>query len=103
MNKQQITELINSKIIDNDNGQITAEVMRNVLNAINEGTGDGYTYISTATTSTAPITLTIDCKVFYIATEEGSYANFGLGEITELSVIKSDNGSWKAEGLGYSF
>jgi archaellum component FlaC len=36
MNKQQITELINSKIIDNDNGQITAEVMRNVLNAIND-------------------------------------------------------------------
>jgi hypothetical protein len=102
MNKQQITELINSKIIDNDNGQITAEVMRNVLNAINEGTGDGYTYISTATPSTTPITLTGDEKVFYIATEEGDYANFGLGNISSLSVIKSDNGSWKVEIINKS-
>lgn len=100
MNKQQITELINSKIIDNDNGQITADVMRNVLNAINEGTGDGYTYIGTATPSTTPATLTGDEKVFYIATEEGDYSNFGLGEITEVSVVKSENGSWKVEGLG---
>lgn len=36
MNKQDITNLINSTIIDNDNGLITAETMRNVLNAIND-------------------------------------------------------------------
>ena len=100
MNKQDITNLINSKIIDNDNGLITAEAMREVLHAINEGVGDGYTYISTATPTTAPVTLTGDEKVFYIATEEGDYTNFGLDNISELSVIKSENGSWKVEGLG---
>lgn len=60
----------------------------------------GYTYIGTATPSTIPVTLTEDNKVFYIATEEGDYSNFGVGNISELSIIKSDNGSWKAEGLG---
>lgn len=103
MNKQDITNLINSTIIDNDNGLITAEKLRAVLNAINEGAGDGYIFISTATPSTTPIAITEDSKVFYIATEEGDYANFGLGNINELSVIKSDKGSWIAEGLGYSF
>lgn len=103
MKKEEITNLINATIKDNDSGLITAEIMRNVLNAINEGTGDGYTYIGTATPSTAPITPTEDNKVFYIATEEGDYSNFGLGNVSELSVIKGLNGSWIAEGLGVPF
>lgn len=60
----------------------------------------GYTYIGTATPSTTPITITGDNKVFYIATKEGIYSNFGLGNISELSIIKSENKSWKVEGLG---
>ena len=61
---------------------------------------NGYKYISTATPSTTPVTLTGDEKVFFIATEEGDYTSFGLGNISELSIIKSENGSWKTEGLG---
>lgn len=61
---------------------------------------EGYKFISTATPSTTPITLTGDEKVFYIATEEGDYSNFGLGDISELSVIKSKNRNWIVEGLG---
>ena len=60
----------------------------------------GHAYIGLATPSTVPITLTGNEKVFYIATEEGDYSNFGLGNISELSVVKSESGSWKAEGLG---
>ena len=60
---------------------------------------EGYTYISTATPSTIPAALTGDEKVFYIATEEGYYSKFGLGNISELSIIKSDGGTWIAEGL----
>ena len=60
----------------------------------------GWQYIGTATPSTTPVTLTGDEKVFYIATEEGDYSNFGVGTISELSVIKSGDGSWKVEGLG---
>lgn len=63
----------------------------------------GYTYISTATPSTTPITLTGDEKVFYIATEEGDYSKFGLGNISELSIIKSDGDIWKVESLGAVF
>jgi hypothetical protein len=62
-----------------------------------------YTYISIATPSTTPATLTGDEKVFYIATEEGLYSNFGVGNISELSVIKSENGIWKVEELGVPF
>lgn len=61
---------------------------------------DGYLYISAATPSTTPITLTGNEKVFYIATEEGNYTNFGLGNISDLSIIKSVLGSWTVEGLG---
>lgn len=61
---------------------------------LNEG------YISTATPLTTPVTITGSEKVFYIATEEGDYSNYGLGYINELSIIKSDKGSWKVEGLG---
>lgn len=100
MKKEEITNLINATIKDNDSGLITAEVMRNVLNAINEGTGDGYTYIGTATPSTTPITLTGGEKVFYIATEGGDYSNFGVGNIIELSAIKSDKRGWKVDKLG---
>lgn len=42
MNKQDITNLINSKIIDNDNGLITAEAMREVLHAIDEASVERY-------------------------------------------------------------
>ena len=59
-----------------------------------------YTYISTANTATEPKSITTNSKVFYIATEEGDYTNFGVGKITEMSVIKSVNGSWIKEELG---
>lgn len=64
---------------------------------------NGYKYISTATPSTTPVTITGSEKVFYIATEKGDYTNYGLGTISELSVIKNESGSWKVEGLGVSF
>ena len=60
----------------------------------------GYTLISMATTTTVAQEITADDKVFYIVTEEGDYTNFGLGNISELSIIKSENGNWNVEGLG---
>ena len=62
--------------------------------------GLGYTFLGKATPSTVPATITIEDKFLYIATEEGNYSNFGLGEITEMSVIMSVNGSWVVVGLG---
>lgn len=60
----------------------------------------GHAYIGLATPSTTPVNLKGNEKVFYIASEEGIYSNFGVGNISELSIIKSDNGSWKVEELG---
>lgn len=67
--------------------------------------GLGYTFLGKATPSTVPATITIEDKFLYIATEEGDYSNFGLGNISELSMIKSksESGSWKVEGLGVPF
>ena len=62
--------------------------------------GLGYTFLGIATPTTTPVTITNEDKFLYIATEEGDYSNFGLGNISELSIIKSENGSWKVEGLG---
>lgn len=107
MTKDELLQIISSNITDNNSGDITAEKLRNILNSMVEYTPemenvslDGYLYISTATPSTTPIPLTENNKVFYIATEEGDYSNFGLGTIGELSIIESENGSWKVEGLG---
>lgn len=101
MNKQDINSLIDSLIIDNERGQITAEVLRNVLKTINEGTADGYVYISAATTNTSPIAIKGDEKVFYIAVKEGVYSNFGINDaISELSIIRTFKGNWVAESLG---
>lgn len=60
----------------------------------------GHAYIGLATPSTTPVTLKGNEKVFYIAVEEGDYSHFGCGNVSSLSVIKSENGSWKVEGLG---
>lgn len=110
MTKDELLQIISSNITDNNSGDITAEKLRNILNSMVEYTPemenvslDGYLYISTATPSTIPVPLTEDNKVFYIAVEEGDYSNFELGIISELSIIKSENGSWKAEGLGVPF
>lgn len=110
MTKEELLQIISSNITDNNNGDITAEKLRSTLNAMVDYTPemenvslDGYLYISTATLSTTPITLTGDKKVFYIAAEEGNYTNFGLGNINELSIIKSNGGTWMVEGLGVPF
>lgn len=107
MTKDELLQIISSNITDNNSGDITAEKLRETLNSMVEYTPeienvnlDGYLYISAATPSTTPVTLKGSEKVFYIATEEGDYSNFGVGNISKLSIIKSENGSWKIEGMG---
>lgn len=63
----------------------------------------GHAYIGLATPSTTPVTLKGNEKVFYVATEEGIYSNFGVGNISELSIIKSDNVSWKVDLCNVNF
>lgn len=63
----------------------------------------GYIYVGTATPSTTPMEITAKDKVFYIAVEVGDYTGFGQNGITELTILKSDNGGWVKEGLGVPF
>lgn len=125
MNRTELLQNIQENITDNDNGLITAQVMRDVLgNIVNEdialGLGDaadmpisqkavtdlynqGYKLVGTATPSTTPMEITAKDKVFYIAVEEGDYANYGVGYVTDVSIIRSDNARWKKEVIGGNF
>lgn len=60
----------------------------------------GYIYVGSATPSTTPIEITAEDKVFYIAVKAGDYPNFGQLGITELTILKSEEGRWLKEGLG---
>lgn len=62
--------------------------------------GLGYSYVGIATPATTPMTITEEDKVFYIAVEEGDYTGFGQSAITELTILKSEEGRWVKEGLG---
>ena len=64
---------------------------------------EGYTFVGTATPSTMPIAITEDSKVFYIASEEGDYSNFGLGNINSYSILKSSGGKWAVDNLNIPF
>lgn len=94
ISQRAVTEVVE---LQNERFNNFSESVTTQLNSL------GYTYTGTATPSTTPIALIGDEKVFYIATEEGDYTNFDLGNISELSIIKRENGSWKAEGLGIEF
>lgn len=84
------------------------EELRGDVMALQEDVGDiknkflglGYTYAGIATLSTTPIDITAEDKVFYIAVEAGDYTGFGQLGITELTILKSEEGRWEKEGLG---
>lgn len=96
--------MIRQYITTNGNQEITGKNLQSILlNMVDTipnsvvASMKGYSFEGTATPSTTPIALTGDERVFYIVAEEGDYANFGLDTISELSVIKSENGNWVVE------
>lgn len=62
----------------------------------------GYKYAGIAHPVDSPNPLTGEEKIFMLVTEKGDYANYGLGTISELSVIKSLSGSWVAESIKFN-
>lgn len=78
---------------------ITGANLQSVLLSIINSIGANYTFAGVATPSTNPGTP--DQNVFYIASQQGTYVNFGNIVLTadEVAVLKY-NGSWTKETTG---
>lgn len=90
---------ITANIKQNDSQLITGAVLQGQLLAMVNELGAGYQFMGVATPGTDPGTP--DEKVFYIASEAGTYTNFG-GIIVaegEVAILKYD-GTWDKEVTG---
>lgn len=77
----------------NGNQEITGQILQNVLNSIINNVGENATYTGIATPSTNPGAP--DGNVFYIATQAGTYSNFGGAELEAgLSILLWNGSSW---------
>lgn len=89
---------IRAVIKQNGNNEITGPILQQALLSMINSLGDGYQFKGVATPATNPGTP--DQNVFYIASEVGTYSNFGLsvGE-NEVAVFLWD-GSWSKQSTG---
>ena len=71
--------------------------LNNLITGIKNSIDNGYVYAGIATPSTTPAS----GKVFYIASKNGTYSNFG-GIIVEYEVVilYNENGTWQKEDCG---
>ena len=90
---------IASVIKNNGNQEITGQVLQNVLNNIVSSIGENATFANIATPSTNPGTP--DGPVFYLATQSGTYSNFGGAIVENEAAILLYNGStWVKKATG---
>lgn len=77
----------------NGNQEITGAVLQNALNNIVSSVGENSTFAGIATPSTNPGTP--DGPVFYLATQAGTYSNFGgIVNNGECLIFKKNEDSW---------
>ena len=85
----------------NGNQEITGQLLQNVLNNIVSSLGENATFAGIATPTTNPGAP--DGPVFYIASEAGTYTNFGGLQVTDEVVILLWNGtSWTKKSTGFA-
>lgn len=90
---------IASVIKTNGNQEITGQALQNVLNNIINNLGANATFANIATPSTNPGTP--DGPVFYLATQSGTYSNFGGAIVENEAAILLYNGStWVKKATG---
>lgn len=87
--KASVAEVIKT----NGNQEITGAVLQNALNNIISNVGENASFAGVATPSTNPGTP--DGNVFYIASESGTYSNFGgIVNNGECLILKKNEDSW---------
>lgn len=93
--KASVAEVIKT----NGNQEITGQVLRNVLNSIISNVGGNASFVDIAIPSTNPGTP--DGPVFYLATQNGTYSNFGGIVVENEAAILLHNGStWVKKATG---
>lgn len=91
--KQSITEVIRT----NGNKEITGAVLQSTLLTIISTVGANATFAGIATPATNPGTP--DGPVFYLASESGTYSNFGSIELQDGLSALMWNGSWSGQQI----
>lgn len=98
-NYEQLKQAVSDVIKTNGNQEITGAIMQNALLSIISTVGSNATFAGIATPETNPGTP--DQNVFYIATENGIYSNFGGITIQdEIVIFSNKNGSWQKNVTG---
>ena len=100
MNNSEIKSMIANTIKPNGKGEITGQRLQDVLIAMVNVLGDGYMYLGDATPLTDPDTP--DNKVFYLATEAGTYTNFDNIVVSEPTILYFDT-QWHSKPLNGNF
>lgn len=98
---QNLIDSINAVITDNHNNEITGATLRNLLKSMVSVMGANATYGGVAHIEDNP--QTPDGAVIYIASDVGTYPNFGglTVDTDELAVFVWDTNTWTKESITY--
>lgn len=99
-NYSNLLAVIAANIYQNNNNEVTADMVKTAMDAVVACIGNGYLYKGVATPATDPSTP--DENVFYLASEAGTYTNFGglVVELNEVAILKGSGTSWSKEVTG---
>lgn len=98
-NYEQLKQAVADVVKSNGNQEITGDILRNTLLTIISTVGSSATFAGIATPTTNPGTP--DQNVFYIASEDGIYSNFGNVVLeNEVAIFTNGNGIWQKEKTG---
>ena len=98
-NYEQLKQAVADVVKSNGNQEITGDILQNTLLTIISTVGSGATFAGIATPTTNP--WTPDQNVFYIASEDGIYSNFGNIVLeNEVAIFTNGNGIWQKGKTG---
>lgn len=98
-NYQNLKSSIAQVIRNNNNNEITGDVLGNILALMVDSLGNGATFKGLASLNLNPGNP--DSKVFYIANIAGTYRYFDNLQVTdEVAIFINDSGSWKSLETG---
>lgn len=98
-NYEQLKQAVADVVKSNGNQEITGDILQNTLLTIISTVGSDATFAGIATPTTNP--MTPDQNVFYIASEDGIYSNFGNVVLeNEVAIFTNGNGIWQKGKTG---
>lgn len=98
-NYKELKQAVSNVIKTNGNQEITGAILQNSLLTIISTVGSNATFAGIATPDTNPGTP--DQNVFYIASQDGTYSNFGGVTLNgEVVIFTNKNGNWVKTDTG---